>query len=135
MEGECVDVNECDESPCGVNEACFNTAGNYYCECADGFERGKKGDCKDFTPSDCGVKPKNDNIKTMAGKTVQVKLVGEVKKTWKKFADITWLKNNELWDPKSDGKEKLNGFTIRLGVNKTTDLNHYLWYSLKLVIH
>ena len=129
MEGECVDVNECDgESPCGVNEACFNTAGNYYCECADGFERGKNGDCKDFTPTECEVKPKNDNIKTMAGKRVQVKLVGEVKNTWKKFADITWLKNNELWDPKSDGKERLNGFTIRLGVNKTTDLNHYLWY-------
>lgn len=114
VEGECVDVNECDgESPCGNNEACFNTAGNYYCECAEGFERGKNGDCKDFTPTECEVKPKNDNIKTMTGKKVQVRLVGEVKKTWKKFADITWLKNNELWDPKSDGKEKFNGFTLR----------------------
>ena len=42
-----------------------------------------------------------------------LQLVGEVKKTWKKYADITWLKNNEPWDPKSDGKERFNGFTIR----------------------
>ena len=39
--------------------------------------------------------------------------MGEVKKTWKKYADIKWLKNNEPWDPKADGKEKFNGFTIR----------------------
>ena len=39
-----------------------------------------------------------------------------MKKTWKKYADIAWLKNNEPWDPKSDGKEKFNGFTIRFDI-------------------
>merc|ERR1712003_408803 len=113
-EGKCVDVDECaGESPCGENEVCFNTAGNYYCECAEGFERGKKGTCKDFTPTECDVRPKKNAINAIAGKRVQVRLKEEMRKTWKKFADITWLKNNEPWDPQTDGKERFNGFTIR----------------------
>ncbi|KAL5249183.1 hypothetical protein ACHWQZ_G018138 [Mnemiopsis leidyi] len=113
-DGECVDIDECaSESSCGEHEVCFNTEGNFNCECEEGFEEGKDGTCKDFTPTECDVRPKDDDIKTMTGKKVQVKLLGEVKKTWKKFADISWLKNNEPWDPRSDGKEKFNGFTIR----------------------
>ena len=40
-------------------------------------------------------------------------LKGESKKTFKKYAKISWTKDNEPWNPKSEGKEKLNGFTIR----------------------
>ena len=32
------------------------------------------GICKDFAPGDCDVTAKNDNIKTMAGKKVQVRV-------------------------------------------------------------
>ena len=40
-------------------------------------------------------------------------LVGEKKKVFKKYATITWTKNNEPWRPKDDGKEKMNGFVIK----------------------
>ncbi|XP_041861341.1 adhesion G protein-coupled receptor E1-like [Melanotaenia boesemani] len=36
----CVDVDECDMMPdiCGKHATCTNTAGNYSCQCTDGFE-------------------------------------------------------------------------------------------------
>lgn len=33
------DINECaNPNACGINTNCFNTPGNYSCECQDGFE-------------------------------------------------------------------------------------------------
>ena len=35
-----LDINECnDNSTCGENQVCFNTAGSYLCECDYGYER------------------------------------------------------------------------------------------------
>ena len=31
------DVNECDDNNGGCSQACNNTAGNYYCECHNGY--------------------------------------------------------------------------------------------------
>ena len=33
----CVDVNECDDSPCGEYATCTNSDGSYHCSCNDGF--------------------------------------------------------------------------------------------------
>ena len=34
------DIDECDDnSTCGENQVCFNTAGSYLCECDYGYER------------------------------------------------------------------------------------------------
>ena len=57
-----------------VFQVCFNTEGNFYCECEEGYEEGKDGKCKDFTPAECDVRPQKDDIKTMTGKKVQVKV-------------------------------------------------------------
>jgi hypothetical protein len=34
---ECVDDNECNQSPCGSG-ACYNTFGSYRCGCPDGYQ-------------------------------------------------------------------------------------------------
>lgn len=34
--GECVDINECLDSPCDSNLNCINTPGGYQCVCANG---------------------------------------------------------------------------------------------------
>ncbi|XP_076810619.1 uncharacterized protein LOC143453252 isoform X4 [Clavelina lepadiformis] len=44
---ECIDINECDEKPCGANETCRNVEGNFTCECSSGYER-KEGLCQDI---------------------------------------------------------------------------------------
>ncbi|CAK8682434.1 unnamed protein product [Clavelina lepadiformis] len=44
---ECIDINECDEKPCGENETCRNVEGNFTCECSSGYER-KEGLCQDI---------------------------------------------------------------------------------------
>eukprot|EP00056_Hartaetosiga_gracilis_P020455 m.19478 g.19478 ORF g.19478 m.19478 type:complete len:772 (+) comp8469_c0_seq4:64-2379(+) len=41
---ECIDVNECDDEPCGSNEVCVNIQGSYRCDCADLYYR-KDGAC------------------------------------------------------------------------------------------
>ena len=46
----------------------------------------------------------------------QPQLKGEKKKTFKKYAKIMWTKNGEKWNPKDDGKDKLNGFVIRYSI-------------------
>ena len=61
-------------------QACFNTVGSQYCECKDEFERGVDGVCKNFAPGDCDVKPKDDKIKAMTGKKVQVKVCSQTSK-------------------------------------------------------
>lgn len=35
-----LDVNECDEWPCGDNTECVNIDGGYSCQCVDGYTRG-----------------------------------------------------------------------------------------------
>ena len=51
-----------------------------------------------------------------------------MKKTFKKYATIKWTKNNEPWDPKSDGKAKFNGFQIRY---ELTLAFSFILFSLK----
>ena len=36
-ETECVDVNECELSICGLDQECQNEAGSYYCNCSAGW--------------------------------------------------------------------------------------------------
>lgn len=33
-----IDVNECDDTPCGANASCTNNEGSYECGCNDGYE-------------------------------------------------------------------------------------------------
>jgi len=114
QDGSCADIDECAlPDSCGENEVCTNSVGNYQCECKEGTEKGSDGVCKEFLPLECDVKAKKPIVKGIKGTNVNVKLAGEVKKTFKKYATIKWEKNNEPWDPKSDGKSKFNGFTIR----------------------
>lgn len=35
---QCVDDNECINSPCGGEGNCFNTPGSYRCGCPDGYQ-------------------------------------------------------------------------------------------------
>lgn len=111
--GECVDVNECDDDPCGENEVCTNEVGSYTCDCAEGAEKGPEGVCETLKHIECDIKPKKSKVMGFKGTNVNVKLKGEKKKVFKKYAKITWTKNNQPWHPKDDGKDKLNGFVIR----------------------
>ena len=42
-----LDIDECLGTPCGANEICNNTIGNYTCTCREGFGRqsGPSSDC------------------------------------------------------------------------------------------
>merc|ERR1719487_2912864 len=112
-DGACVDIDECAENPCGENEDCINAVGNYQCECKEGTSKDDDGVCKEFKPLACDVKVKKPVVKALKGNNVNIKLKGEAKKTFKKYAKIKWTKNNEPWNPKSDDKSKFNGFVIR----------------------
>ena len=94
---------------------CKNNEGSYTCDCKDGFEPGKKKKkCKEIiTEIECGLKAKKKVYRLFQNKKVRVKLKGELKKTLKKWASITWTKNGEAYNPKSDGKSKFNGFIIK----------------------
>ncbi|XP_046852465.1 fibulin-1-like isoform X2 [Xenia sp. Carnegie-2017] len=37
--GSCVDINDCDRSPCGQGAVCENLPGGFRCDCLDGYER------------------------------------------------------------------------------------------------
>jgi len=37
VRSECVDDNECNQSPCGSG-TCYNTYGSYRCGCPDGYQ-------------------------------------------------------------------------------------------------
>ncbi|XP_051940843.1 adhesion G protein-coupled receptor E5 [Hippocampus zosterae] len=62
---QCVDVNECDETPglCGSHAQCFNTMGSFYCQCQSGFMNingnitftAFDGQCKDENECDSDV--------------------------------------------------------------------------------
>ena len=40
---QCVDINECANSPCGACESCINTDGSYRCICSTGRQPTKIG--------------------------------------------------------------------------------------------
>ncbi len=44
VNGRCVDINECENNPCGKNEACTNSEGSYSCSCDTGYIE-KDGKC------------------------------------------------------------------------------------------
>ncbi|XP_063693608.1 uncharacterized protein LOC134825361 [Bolinopsis microptera] len=112
-DGTCVDIDECELDPCKDNEDCFNTDGNYHCECREGTERGEGGVCQEMEPGECEVMPIKSVIGAFRGNNVNVKLRGESKKTFKKDTRITWTRNNEPWNPDEDGTDKMRGFIIR----------------------
>ncbi|KAL5252435.1 hypothetical protein ACHWQZ_G015268 [Mnemiopsis leidyi] len=111
-DGVCADVDECADNPCGENEDCINTVGDYSCACVEGTERGQDGSCQTIAET-CDVRVAKKNIKAMRGTNVAVKLIGESKATLKKYGTITWTKNNEPWNPDSEGKNRIKGFIIR----------------------
>ena len=61
----------------------------------------------------CQLKRVTANIDLQVINNNITQLKGELKKTFKKYAEIVWTKDDQKWDPKTDGKEKFNGFTIR----------------------
>jgi len=113
QDGACVDIDECADDPCGENEFCTNSVGNYLCECVEEAELNEHGECFIYQPLECDVGVKKSNIMGIKGNNVNVKLKGESKKVFKKYSTISWTKNGDAWNPKSSGKEKFNGFTIR----------------------
>jgi len=113
QDGACMDIDECADDPCGENEVCINSVGNYMCECVEEASRNEQGECFIYQPLECNVRAKKSNIQATKGTNVNVKLTGESKKVFKKYAEISWTKNGEAWNPRSEGKEKFNGFTIR----------------------
>ena len=49
--GQCVDIDECKNSPCKATETCQNTAGSYTCTpipCPTGYQRDAAGNCVDI---------------------------------------------------------------------------------------
>ncbi|CAD5116778.1 DgyrCDS5627 [Dimorphilus gyrociliatus] len=44
-DNKCIDINECERSPCHENAKCFNTRGSYKCKCAKGFRGDGKRQC------------------------------------------------------------------------------------------
>ena len=47
--------------------------GNYYCDCAEGFQRGEDGTCQ-IIAKECDIKAKKSKIKSFKGKNVNVKV-------------------------------------------------------------
>ena len=46
---QCVDLNECLQSPCSGNSECVNIPGSYTCKCPEGYKLGPTGrDCRDI---------------------------------------------------------------------------------------
>lgn len=39
LQTHCIDVNECEDTPCGENARCVNTYGSYTCHCLSGFSQ------------------------------------------------------------------------------------------------
>jgi MYXO-CTERM domain-containing protein len=56
----CVDIDECQDDPCGENStACNNADGGFFCECADGYAAARDAACADVDecadPTTCGA--------------------------------------------------------------------------------
>ncbi|XP_046694258.1 adhesion G protein-coupled receptor E5 [Silurus meridionalis] len=75
-DGQCVDENECEDSPCGNHSLCINTNGSYYCQCKKGFKSqtvnftATTGQCQDVNEcilSSPGPCPKNAVCKNSIG--------------------------------------------------------------------
>ena len=49
--GECVDIDECLNSPCDTNGICENSLGTFTCKCADGYD-GDGYTCNDINECD-----------------------------------------------------------------------------------
>ena len=52
--GQCLDIDECLDSPCDGNATCTNFDGGYSCACNEGFEGdGSPGNCTDESVDEC----------------------------------------------------------------------------------
>ena len=51
-DGQCVDIDECTNSPCDANAYCLNTQGKFNCNCKKGYE-GTGFQCKPYKVSVC----------------------------------------------------------------------------------
>lgn len=45
----CLDINECERSPCRLDSLCENTEGSFICHCGEGFEELEDGSCLALT--------------------------------------------------------------------------------------
>ncbi|XP_051898097.1 adhesion G protein-coupled receptor E1-like isoform X2 [Pristis pectinata] len=44
---KCIDIDECEQSPCEPRKRCVNTPSSYWCECKDGYTQSNQ-DCQDI---------------------------------------------------------------------------------------
>ncbi|KAK2158430.1 hypothetical protein NP493_1797g00012 [Ridgeia piscesae] len=44
----CIDINECDSTPCDSHGTCVNTPGTFRCDCEDGYTQTSPTTCKDI---------------------------------------------------------------------------------------
>ena len=56
------------------SQDCFNTDGNYHCECTEGTERGEGGVCQEMEPGECEIMPVKSVIGAFRGNNVNVKV-------------------------------------------------------------
>ena len=82
----CVDINECENSPCRGNSVCKNSPGGFSCECENGLEKLHPGSktnttCIDNKRTVCWTKKRNgkceDSTKSLLTKEECCKTVGE----------------------------------------------------------
>ncbi|XP_059847974.1 latent-transforming growth factor beta-binding protein 4-like isoform X3 [Hypanus sabinus] len=51
---KCLDINECETTPCGLRKKCWNIIGSYRCQCKDGYNTINQ-DCEDI--DECNSSP------------------------------------------------------------------------------
>ncbi|GAB1599636.1 mucin-like protein [Argonauta hians] len=59
VDGKCLDINECDETPSPCNQTCKNVYGSYECSCRSGY---KKNDTECIDVNECNMPHKCQHI-------------------------------------------------------------------------
>ena len=50
-----VDIDECEQSLCGINEKCINDIGSFSCSCEDGFDLNESTICTGLLVKPCCI--------------------------------------------------------------------------------
>ena len=50
----CLDIDECENDPCGQNEDCFNNQGSFRCYCSIGYVENDENFCEDKNECELG---------------------------------------------------------------------------------
>ena len=66
-------TNFYEDSDTNFTQDCFNTVGNYNCECSAGFKRGNHGVCQEI-PEECDITVQKSKINAFKGTNVNVKV-------------------------------------------------------------